>query len=82
LAEEFGKLNIKVEIDDDTMLVTGGNVKGGHVDSHGDHRIAMATAVAALGASGKVFIKDSNAVNKSYPDFFGDLRHLGTMVYE
>ena len=82
LADEFGKLNIKVEINDDTMLVTGGSVTGGHVDSNGDHRIAMAAAVAALGASGKIFIKDSHCVNKSYPDFFRDLRHLGTMVYE
>jgi len=64
------------------MLVTGGKVTGGHINSHGDHRIAMAVAVAALGASGRIFIKDSHCVNKSYPGFFEDLRHLGTMVYE
>jgi 3-phosphoshikimate 1-carboxyvinyltransferase len=82
LTEEFGKINIKVEISDDSMFVTGGRVTGGHVHSHGDHRIAMAAAAAALGAAGRIFIRDSHCVNKSYPEFFEDLRHLGTMVYE
>lgn len=82
LAAEFGKMNISIELIDDTMFVTGGKVKGGQVDSHGDHRIAMAAAIAALGASGRISIRDSHCVNKSYPDFFEDLRHLGTMVYE
>lgn len=62
LVKEFGKMNIKVEINDDYMLVTGGKIKGAHVESHNDHRIAMATAVAALRADGRVFIKDSHAI--------------------
>jgi 3-phosphoshikimate 1-carboxyvinyltransferase len=82
LAAEFGKMNISIELIDDTMFVTGGKVTGGQVDSHGDHRIAMAAAIAALGASGRISIRASHCVNKSYPDFFEDLRHLGTMVYE
>jgi 3-phosphoshikimate 1-carboxyvinyltransferase len=82
LCEEFGKMNIKVELKDDCLLVTGGKVKGARVNSWGDHRIAMAAAVAALGASDKVFIKDSHCVAKSYPRFFDDLRSLGTVVHE
>ncbi|MGD0340224.1 MAG: 3-phosphoshikimate 1-carboxyvinyltransferase [Bacteroidales bacterium] len=82
LAEEFGKLNIKVEISGDYMLITGGEVHGTHVLSHDDHRIAMAVAIAGLGASGKVFIKDSQCVSKSYPGFFDDLRKIGASVYE
>ncbi len=46
---------------------------GANVNSHDDHRIAMAVAVAALGASGKVSIKDSHCIAKSYPGFFDDL---------
>ena len=82
LVNEFGKMNVKIETDGDNMMVAGDKVTGGDVSSHGDHRIAMAAAVAALAASGKVIIRDSQCVAKSYPAFFDDLRHLGTMVYE
>ena len=82
LSEEFGKMNIKVEIIDDYLVVTGGEVKGAKVNSHDDHRIAMAAAVAALGASDTVFIKDSHCIVKSYPGFFDDLRKVGAVVHE
>jgi 3-phosphoshikimate 1-carboxyvinyltransferase len=82
LSEEFGKMNIKVELKDDHLYVTGGKVKGAKVNSHDDHRIAMAEAVAALGASDIVYIKDSHCVAKSYPGFFDDLRKVGAGVHE
>lgn len=82
LKEEFGKMNINIEIKDDIMYVTGGQTSGARVESHEDHRIAMAVAVAALGASGDVYIRDSQCVAKSYPAFFNDLRNLGAIVHE
>ncbi|MCU0472677.1 MAG: 3-phosphoshikimate 1-carboxyvinyltransferase [Bacteroidales bacterium] len=82
LVEELGKMGIKVEISDDYLLITGGKVKGTHVNSHDDHRIAMAAAVAGLGATDKVYIKDSHCIGKSYPGFFDDLRSIGAEVYE
>lgn len=82
LQEEFGKLGIRITIDDDVMIIEGSKVSGGNVSSHDDHRIAMALAVAALGATGKVAIKDSHSVAKSYPLFFDDLKNLGAIVYE
>jgi len=82
LVNEFGKMNIKVEVNGDIMFVTGGRPAGAHVESHEDHRIAMATAVAALGASGKVHIRDSHCVAKSYPGFFDDMRSLGAVIHE
>ncbi len=82
LKEEFGKLNIEIKTVDDIMYVTGGQPSGGRVESHEDHRIAMALAVASLGAKGKVFIRDSQCVAKSYPCFFDDLRNLGAIVHE
>jgi 3-phosphoshikimate 1-carboxyvinyltransferase len=82
LKEEFGKMNIKIEIKDDIMYVTGGHTSGARVESHEDHRIAMAVAVAALGASGDVYIRDSQCVAKSYPGFFNDLRNLGAIIHE
>ena len=82
LKEEFNKMNIKIEIKDDLMFITGGKPQGAHVESHEDHRIAMAVAVTALGAAGKVYIRDSQCVVKSYPGFFDDLRTLGAVVHE
>jgi 3-phosphoshikimate 1-carboxyvinyltransferase len=82
LKEEFGKINIDVTISDDVMSVTGGEPQGAHVESHEDHRIAMALAVAALGAGGRVFIRDSQCVAKSYTGFFDDIRQLGALVHE
>jgi 3-phosphoshikimate 1-carboxyvinyltransferase len=82
LKEEFSKMNIDVNIKDDYMSITGGQLTGARINSHNDHRIAMAAVVAALGASDKVHIQDSQCVAKSYPGFFDDLRNLGARVYE
>jgi len=82
LREEFGKMNIAIDIRDDYMHITGGKPQGAHVESHDDHRIAMSLAVAALKASDKVHIRDSQCVAKSYPHFFDDLRQLGATVHE
>ncbi|NLA05390.1 MAG: 3-phosphoshikimate 1-carboxyvinyltransferase, partial [Firmicutes bacterium] len=60
--------------------VHGGGLAGGAVDSFGDHRIAMAAAVAALRCAGPVAISGAGAVEKSYPAFFTDYRKLGGSV--
>lgn len=82
LQEEFGKMSIKIEIKDDQMYITGGKPLGSKVESHEDHRIAMAVAVTSLRASGRVYIRDSQCIAKSYPCFFDDLRQLGAIVHE
>jgi 3-phosphoshikimate 1-carboxyvinyltransferase len=82
LKEEFGKMNIRIEIKDDIMHITGGTPVQARVESHNDHRIAMATAVAALGANGRISIRDSQSVAKSYPEFFEDMKKLGAFVFE
>jgi 3-phosphoshikimate 1-carboxyvinyltransferase len=82
LISEFGKMGIKIRVEEDLMSITGGRVTGAAVSSHNDHRIAMAAAVAALGASGPVHIKDSHCVAKSYPLFYEDLRKAGAVVHE
>ncbi len=73
LKTEFAKLGIEIKISGDLMSVIGGTVGGGTISAHNDHRIAMAAAVIALGASGQVTIEQADSVNKSYPDFFYDL---------
>lgn len=54
----------------------GKPLTGGSVHAHGDHRLAMAFAIAALGASGPTQIDGADAVAVSYPSFFDDLDRL------
>ena len=76
LREEFGKMGINVRLEDDLMFVEGGQVKRATVQSHHDHRIAMACAVAGLRANGPVEIYGAEAVNKSYPQFWNHMQEL------
>jgi len=81
LQEEFGKLGISIQLQDDLMIIEGkSSVKAASVHSHHDHRIAMACAVAALRADGPVTIGNADAINKSYPDFYEHLKKLGAVV--
>ena len=81
LQDVFGKMGVQIDLEGDTMKIHGGQgVQGAEVRSHHDHRIAMAAAVAALGASGPVTISDAEAIDKSYPEFYIDLRRLGAEV--
>ncbi|NTV84762.1 MAG: hypothetical protein HGA23_10755 [Bacteroidales bacterium] len=57
--------------------LTGVEVRGAVVSSHNDHRIAMMAAVMALGGRGEVTITGTEAVNKSFPEFFDVLARLG-----
>jgi 3-phosphoshikimate 1-carboxyvinyltransferase len=83
LQEEFGKLGIQIELQDDLMIIEGGTgIQPATVHSRHDHRIAMACAIAALTAAGPVTIEEAEAVNKSYPDFYAHLRQLGAVIIE
>ncbi len=82
LQEEFGKLGIRILINDDVMGIEGSaELKAAKVHSRHDHRIAMATAVAALRANGPVLIEKAEAINKSYPAFFDDLTKMGASIH-
>lgn len=65
----------------DAIEIKGGTpLKGGTVDSHNDHRIPMMAACAACYSNGAIEITGAEAVDKSYPGFFDDLRALGLAV--
>ena len=71
-------MGVEITLQDDLMLVKGGNeVNGASVHSNHDHRIAMACAVAGIKATGPIVIEEAEAINKSYPDFYEDLKKLG-----
>jgi 3-phosphoshikimate 1-carboxyvinyltransferase len=80
LQEEFTKLKIPVSFEDDVMIVEGKAIQATEVSSHNDHRIAMATAVAGLKAEGKMVITGAEAVNKSYPQFWNNIKQLGAQL--
>lgn len=81
LQQEFGKMGVIIELNNDIMIIYGGKgVKGSTVHSHHDHRIAMACTVAGLKAEGITIIEEANAIKKSYPDFYKDLKSLGADV--
>jgi 3-phosphoshikimate 1-carboxyvinyltransferase len=76
LQKEFEKAGVRIEIVDDNMKVYGSGIYGTTIDSRGDHRIAMAAGVMNLVSEGEIVINGENAVGKSYPHFFQDLRNL------
>jgi 3-phosphoshikimate 1-carboxyvinyltransferase len=81
LYSELGKMGAQIDMDDDGLTVKGGCLlRGAVIDPHNDHRIAVACAVAALGAEGETTIQNAECVRKSYPQFFTDLRSIGANI--
>ena len=79
LSEGLQAMGAKVEEFPDGLRVEGkssGKLRGAKVDPQGDHRIAMALAIAALGAQGDTVIRDSECVGVSFPEFFKTLEKL------
>jgi 3-phosphoshikimate 1-carboxyvinyltransferase len=70
------------ETEDGLVIHGGAALSGGKISSWGDHRIAMASSIAATICAGPVVIEGAEAVNKSYPNFFDDLRLLGASIQE
>src|SRR5260221_162745 len=76
LAEHLRRMGASVEERPDGLRVEGraaGKLRGAEIEPHGDHRIAMAFAIAALGANGATLIRDADCAGVSYPTFFDDL---------
>ncbi len=85
LKEEFDKLGVRIELNDDIMLVHGISklqVQNHTLNSHHDHRIAMACTVAALNGDFEVRVRNAEAVDKSYPEFYRHMQRLGVSLQE
>jgi len=79
LVENLKRMGAKVEERPDGLRVEGrsaGKLLGAEIEPRGDHRIAMAFAIAALAASGETRIFDADCAAVSYPAFFDELRRL------
>lgn len=73
VADNLRRMGARVEERPDGLRIEGrggGRLRGAEIDPRGDHRMAMAFAIAALGAEGASTIHDSECVGISYPDFF------------
>lgn len=69
MAEGLQTLGVDAVATEDGMIIEGGTIRGGRVNSHGDHRIAMAFAMAGLRADADIEISDCANVATSFPDF-------------
>ena len=69
-------LGIQAETKQDAILIYGGKLQGGNVQTLNDHRLAMAAAVAACGANGDVTLDEEGCVAKSYASFWTDFAEL------
>jgi 3-phosphoshikimate 1-carboxyvinyltransferase len=82
LEKEFNALGGDVKVIGNEMIIKGQPLKGGSIDSHNDHRIAMAGAIAAINAEHTVHINDAQCAAKSYPGFFEDFKFMGGVIDE
>ncbi len=80
MADGLAALGIEVRTTQDGIVIQGGQLQAGEVDSHGDHRIAMAFAIAALRAQGPIQIRDCANVNTSFPDFAAFAKRAGLAI--
>ena len=80
ILDNLAAMGVKTELSGDCLAVYGGGLHPFAAKGMGDHRMVMSAAVAALACSGEV--TDAEAVGKSYPAFFDDLKTLGGNVNE
>jgi len=81
LSSELRKMGAEIVGARDGLRIKGlCKLDGATIDPHSDHRVAMACAIAGLGAEGETRILRAECVNKSYPTFFKDLKRLGAKV--
>jgi 3-phosphoshikimate 1-carboxyvinyltransferase len=76
LVAELSAMGGRLRVEGDWMEIQGGYLRGGTIDAHNDHRMAMACAVAGLRSAEGARMEGEACVDKSYPEFFKDLASL------
>ncbi|MDG5498851.1 bifunctional prephenate dehydrogenase/3-phosphoshikimate 1-carboxyvinyltransferase [Marinobacter sp. BGYM27] len=81
MADGLSAIGIKSTVTEDGIVIVGGQqMKGGQVNSHGDHRIAMSFAVASLRAEGDIEVTDCANVATSFPNFVELAKQVGMRI--
>jgi 3-phosphoshikimate 1-carboxyvinyltransferase len=82
LCRELQRLGIDIEETHDGFIINGGqHIRGGTVTPHGDHRLAMALAIAGLATQETITIDGAEVISESFPEFSASLRDLGASVH-
>ncbi|MES9836023.1 MAG: 3-phosphoshikimate 1-carboxyvinyltransferase [Candidatus Thiodiazotropha sp.] len=82
MVEGLQRLGIQADPTPDGILIQGGTLRGGRVESYGDHRIAMSFAMAGLKAANPIEIADCTNVNTSFPGFVSAAAAAGLRIHE
>ncbi|MBN4050957.1 MAG: 3-phosphoshikimate 1-carboxyvinyltransferase [Alkaliphilus sp.] len=83
ISTELNKIGADIKENIDGLIIRGKEkLKGGEVNTWGDHRIAMALSIASIKCESAVIINNPNVVKKSYPNFFEDFKKLGGVINE
>jgi len=80
MADGLQALGVNAQPTPDGMVIQGGQIGGGEVQSHGDHRIAMAFSIASLRANAPITINDCANVNTSFPNFVSLANGVGLQI--
>jgi 3-phosphoshikimate 1-carboxyvinyltransferase len=80
MAQGLKQLGIDARETPDGIIIKGGRLQGGAIESHGDHRIAMAFAMAGLVAAGSIKVRDCKNVDTSFPGFVGLAAQAGLSI--
>ena len=80
ITKELKKMGAIIFEKEEELIISPRFLKGACVESHDDHRIAMALAVAGLAAQGKTKIENIDCVNKSFPEFVEAFQKLGAKI--
>ena len=80
IMEELTKMGGRFEETSDSLTIYQSKLKGTHIDGRHDHRIVMATAVAAMMAEGETIIDDAEYVKVSFPNFYKVFTSLGANI--
>ena len=80
LATGLTALGVRVSELQDGMIIEGGGLSGGEVQSFGDHRIAMALSIAGLAGTGEIVLEGVSSVDISFPGFYSLLRELTGLI--
>jgi 3-phosphoshikimate 1-carboxyvinyltransferase len=81
VAAELRKMGAQIEEEPDGFIIEGPvRLQGGHVDSHGDHRLAMALVIAGLIAQGETAVHGCDVIGDSFPGFVELMQRLGAQI--
>lgn len=82
ISTELAKMGADITEKEDSLVIRGGPLQGANLKSWNDHRMAMALAVAALGARGESLIENTACVEKTFPNFAANFQKLGAKIQE